>query len=75
MDSFNDIFVFYGKLADKYTKLNFYVVPLVGVNEKLSKIKNEDIKAFNKEMSLKLELLDFPNMKYKNILKAILQGL
>ena len=69
MGSFNDIFVFYGKLADKYTKLNFYVVPLIGVDENLSNIKNENIKEFNKEMSLKLEMLDFPNMKYKNILK------
>ena len=44
MGSFNDIFVFYGKLADKYTKLNFYVVPLIGVDENLSNIKNENKK-------------------------------
>ena len=66
---FNDIFVFYGKLADKYPKLNFYVLSLIGVDESLAKnIKNTGVKEFNKKVETRIEVVEFPNMKYKSIL-------
>ena len=45
LNKFNDIVNLYGKLADKFTNLNFYIIPILGVNESIERnIKNKDIK-------------------------------
>ena len=71
IDNLNDfipIASFIEKLADKYKHLNFYVVSIVGVDEKLCDIFNSDIKEFNRRMENRIELLALSNLKYKSIL-------
>ena len=68
-NKFNDIFVFYGKLADKYPNLKFYVLSLIGVDESLAKnIYNTGVREFNKRVETRIEVVEFPNMEYKSIL-------
>ena len=70
LNKFNQIMDLYGKLADKYTNLNFYVIPILGVNESIEKdIKNKDIKEFNMKIENRIKLAEFTNLKYKDILK------
>ena len=66
--NFNNIVNFIGKLADKYPKLNFYFVSLIGVDESYTKITNSDIKDFNIKMENRIEIVEFDNLKYKSIL-------
>ena len=68
LNNFNSIFIFIGKLADKYSNLNFYAVSLVGVDENLSNIRNSDIKEFNHKTEDRIEMFGFTNLKYRNIL-------
>ena len=74
------IIIFYGKLADKYLNLNFYYVPIIGVDESKSSLSNERIKEFNALLDNRITNLEFPNLKYKNILydndptKIVLDG-
>ena len=68
LDSLEDIIIFSGKLADKYYKLNFYFVSIIGVDETKCSISNSSIREFNKLMENRLIDLEFANFKYKNIL-------
>lgn len=69
LDRYNDIFVLYGKLADKYPKLNFYVIPLIGINDgDINSRTNTGIKDFNKNCEKRIEIVGFTNLHYKNIL-------
>ena len=69
LNRYNDIFVFYGKLADKYPKLNFYAISLIGINDgDINSKTNIGIKDFNKNCKNRIELVGFPNLYYKNIL-------
>jgi hypothetical protein len=69
LEDYNDIFIFYGKLADKYPKLNFYVVSIIGVNDDDPKSTiNTNIKDFNKKVEKRIEIVGFTNLYYKNIL-------
>ena len=67
LDYYNDIFVFYGKLADKYRKLNFYVVSLIGLNDGDPKT-NTVVKDFNKRVEKRIKIVGFKNLHYKDIL-------
>ena len=62
---FDDIFIFIGKLADKYSTLNFHVTSLIGSNYEE---KNSETIEFNNKMKSRLEIIDFSNMKYKDLL-------
>ncbi len=66
--NFNDIFKLYGKLADKYSNLNFYAISLIGVDQTMRKILNSNVKEFNTKMETRITAVEFPNLKYKNIL-------
>ena len=66
LNDYNNIFIFYGKLADKYPKLNFYVVSIIGVNN--DDTTNTNIKDFNKKVENRIEIVGFSNLHYKNIL-------
>ena len=68
LDEFNPIVVFIGKLADKFPNLNFQVISIVGVNEGFCRIKNSSIKEFNQRMKSRIEIVEFPNVKYRSIL-------
>ena len=61
---------FYGKLADKYYKLNFYIISLIGVDETKIKISNSSVKEFNAYIKNRILEVEFENLKYKNILKG-----
>ena len=66
---YNDIFIFYGKLADKFPKLNFYIVSIIGVNDgDPNSATNTNIKDFNKKVEKRIEIVGFTNLHYKNIL-------
>ena len=67
-DLLDKIIIFYGKLADKYLNLNFYYLPIIGVDESKSSLSNENFKEFNKLLDIRIKNLEFPNLKYKNIL-------
>jgi hypothetical protein len=67
-DLLDKIIIFYGKLADKYLKLNFYYVPIIGVDQSKSTLSNEKFKEFNKLLDIRITNLEFPNLKSKNIL-------
>ena len=68
-DDYNDIFIFYGKLADKFPKLNFYIISVIGVNDGDPKSSiNTKIKDFNKKVESRIEIVGFQNLHYKNIL-------
>ena len=67
-DLLDKIIIFYGKLADKYLKLNFYYVPIIGVDQSKSTLSNEKFKEFNKLLDIRITNLEFPNLKFKNIL-------
>ena len=70
LKEFNNIVNLYGKLADKFTNLNFYIIPILGVNESIERnIKNKDIKEFNMKIENRIKLAEFTNLKYKDILK------
>ena len=68
LNDFDAIAEFIEKLADKYKNLHFYVVSLVGVNEKMCDILNSDIKEFNIRMKSRIEHFELSNLKYKSIL-------
>ena len=69
VDRFNEVFVFIGKLADKYPKLNFYVLSIIGFDENLyTKHNNNEIKEFNTRLENRIEIAEFRNLKYKSIL-------
>jgi hypothetical protein len=62
---------FYAGLAKTYTKCIFYVIPVTGVNEnKVSYIKNSNIKAFNVYLRNKVSSAKISNLKFRNILKS-----
>ncbi len=68
-DRFNDIFVFYGKLADRFPNLNFYVLSIIGVDESLVRgITNAGVREFNTRVKNRIEMAEFSNMKYISIL-------
>jgi hypothetical protein len=68
-DDYNNIFIFYGKLADKFPKLNFYIISVIGVNDGDPKSSiNTKIKDFNKKVESRIEIVGFQNLHYKNIL-------
>jgi len=67
LNYYNDIFVFYGKLADKYRKLNFYIVSLIGLNDGHPKTNNV-VKDFNKRVEKRIKIVGFKNLHYKDIL-------
>lgn len=62
---FDQIFVFIGKLADKYSKLNFFVTSLIATPYEEG---THEIIEFNNKMKLKIEIVEFSNLKYKDIL-------
>lgn len=64
------IIIFYGKLADKYYKLNFYIISLIGVDETKIQISNSSVKEFNAYIKNRILEVEFENLKYKNILKG-----
>ena len=66
----DDIIIFYGKLADKYYKLNFYIISLIGVDETKIDISNSRVKEFNAYIKNRILEVEFDNLKYKNILKG-----
>ena len=80
LDLLDSIIIFYGKLADKYIKLNFYVVSVIGVDETKINIENSKVIEFNKIIQNRILEVEFSNLKYKDILynedptKIVLDG-
>jgi hypothetical protein len=68
LNDYNNIFVFYGKLADKYPKLNFYIISQIGVPGNDSQDTNTKIRKFNEKVKERIAIVGFKNMYYKNIL-------
>ena len=68
LNDYNNIFVFYGKLADKYPKLNFYIISQIGVTGDEAKEINIKIKKFNEKVKERIRVVGFHNLYYKNIL-------
>ena len=66
LDSGNT-FDYYRSLANKYTTLTFYVVPVTGVSSP-STITAKTIKKFNSDLKTKVNNLKLSNLKYKDIL-------
>lgn len=69
LSRFTDIFSLFGELADKYTKLNFYALPIIGVDESACSLKNAKIQDFNEKMRARIIAAEFPNFEYLDILK------
>ena len=58
----------FGKLADKYTKLNFYHISSIGVKPIFSDIHNGHVKQFNQNLENEINKMELKNFKYKSIL-------
>ena len=58
----------FGKLADKYTKLNFYQISSIGVQPLFSDIHNGHVKEFNQNLENEINKMELKNFKYKSIL-------
>ena len=58
----------FGKLADKYAELNFYLISSIGVLPIFSDIHNGHIKQFNQNMENEVNKMELKNFKYKSIL-------
>ena len=58
----------FGKLADKYTKLNFYQISSIGVQPVFSDIHNGHVKEFNQNLEKEIKKMELKNFKYKTIL-------
>ena len=58
----------FGKLADKYTKLNFYLISSIGVKPIFSDIHNGYVKQFNQNLEKEINKMELINFKYKSIL-------
>ena len=58
----------FGKLADKYTKLNFYQISSIGVQPLFSDIHNGLVKEFNQNLENEINKMELKNFKYKSIL-------
>ena len=56
------------KLADKYTKINFYQISSIGVLSIFSYIHNGHVQEFNKNLENEIKKLELKNFKYKSIL-------
>jgi len=68
LNDYNNIFVFYGKLADKYPNLKFYIISTIGVPGDDSKAINTKIIKFNDKIKERIRIVEFKNLYYKNIL-------
>ena len=68
LNDYNNIFVFYGKLADKYPNLKFYIISQIGVTGDDSQDINTRIRKFNEKVKERITIVGFKNMYYKNIL-------
>ena len=58
----------FGKLADKYTKLNFYLISSIGVKPIFSDIHNGHVTEFNQNLKNEINKMELKNFKYKSIL-------
>ena len=58
----------FGKLADKYTKLNFYQISSIGVPPIYSDINDGHVKEFNQNLEKEIKKMELKNFKYKTIL-------
>ena len=58
----------FGKLADKYAELNFYLISSIGVLPIFSDIHNGHVKEFNQNMENEVNKMELQNFKYKSIL-------
>ena len=59
---------YFGKIADKYINLNFYLISTLGVNPKLSTIQNSQVREINKDRENKIKTIEFENFYFKSIL-------
>ena len=64
-DKWTNIF---GKLADKYIKVNFYQISSIGVLPIFSDIHNGHVKEFNQKLENEINKMELKNFKYKSIL-------
>ena len=64
--NYKSTFNYYKSLANKYSKLKFFVIFVTGVASK-SGISNDKIKKFNSEMKSLIKKTRLPNLKYKSI--------
>ena len=58
----------FGKFADKYNKLNFYLTSSIGVLSIFSDIHNGHVKEFNQNMENEIKKMELKNFKFKSIL-------
>ena len=58
----------FGKFADKYNKLNFYLTSSIGVKAIFSDIHNGHVKEFNQNMENEIKKMELKNFKFKSIL-------
>ena len=58
----------FGKLADKYPDLNFYMISSIGVEPIFSDIHNGHVKEFNQNLANEIKKMKLKNFKYKSIL-------
>ena len=58
----------FGKLANKYTKLKFYLISSIGVRPIFSDIHNGHVAQFNQNLKNEINKMELKNFKYKSIL-------
>ena len=58
-------------LAQQYPGLNFYVIPITGINDKkITHIKNSAVQSFNERLKSKVNSGRVGNLKFKSILNG-----
>ena len=70
LDAIDSTFNFYSNLANAYKSLNFYAVPVTGVNEKKISIKNSKVQTFNIKLKDKINNAKISNLKFRTILSG-----
>ena len=70
LDAIDSTFNFYKNFATTYKTLNFYAVPVTGINERKISIKNSKVQSFNSQLKDKINKANLSNLKYKSILSG-----
>jgi lysophospholipase L1-like esterase len=69
-DAIDSTFNFYSTLARTYTTLNFYAVPITGINESKVGLSNSKVQRFNTQLKEKIHQAKMTNLKFKSILNG-----
>ena len=69
-NAIENTFSFYSGLAKQYKTLNFYAIPITGVNENVTWLRNSGAQNFNIKLADKIKNARISNLQFKSILNG-----